>query len=183
MIAETTHIANEAAHLAESGGALGTLGINLKLFIAQLINFSVVVVVLWKWVFTPLTQAMEKRTKEIEHGLEKSLLADKKLAEAISEKERAVKGARSEALAMIEEAEKNAERVKKDKINQTKSEIEKIAEEAKVHLAQEKDATYQALQKDLAVMITAAVSKVATGLDEKTQRTLIDKAIKELENA
>ncbi|MFH1620861.1 MAG: F0F1 ATP synthase subunit B [Patescibacteria group bacterium] len=183
MIAETTNIVGEATQAAASGGALGSLGINLKLFIAQLVNFGIVVLVLWKWVFTPLTQAMQKRTEEIEIGLEKSLQANKKLEEAVTEKEKALKSARAETHAMIDEAEKSADLVRQDKLNQTKKEIEKVTEEARTKLNTERQNTLQALQHDVAEMVSLAVSRVAVGLDEKTQRNLVDKAIKELEQA
>ncbi|MBX4188293.1 MAG: hypothetical protein KW793_04140, partial [Candidatus Doudnabacteria bacterium] len=42
--------AAEAGAHKNSSGVLGTLGINWKLFLAQLINFSIVLFVFWKWV-------------------------------------------------------------------------------------------------------------------------------------
>jgi F0F1-type ATP synthase membrane subunit b/b' len=51
---------------------LGKLGINAPLFLAQLVNFSIVLLVMWKWVYTPLVKLMDKRAQEIADGLHKS---------------------------------------------------------------------------------------------------------------
>ncbi len=183
MIAETTQLAGEAVKATETSGALGALGINLKSFLAQLVNFGIVVIVLWKWVFTPLTQAMRQRSEEIERGLEKSLQADKKLEEAVAEKAKAIKSARAETHAMIEEAEKSSDLIRQDKLNQTKKEIEKVTEEARAKLILERENTLNALQRDVAEIVSLAIKKVAPGLDQKTQHNLIEEAIKNLEKA
>ena len=51
----------EAAPHAEAAkeSVLGALGVNWKLFIAQLLNFSVVLFIMWKWVYTPLLKAID----------------------------------------------------------------------------------------------------------------------------
>src|SRR5262245_53133970 len=60
----------EAGKEESEGGVLGMLGINWKLFIAQLINFGIVLFVLWKWVFKPVSSGLEARTTRIEKSLQ-----------------------------------------------------------------------------------------------------------------
>ncbi len=45
-------------------------GINLKSFLAQLVNFAIVLFVLWKWVFRPVAQGLADRTAKIEKSLD-----------------------------------------------------------------------------------------------------------------
>jgi F-type H+-transporting ATPase subunit b len=184
MISETAHLATEAAKTAaDSGGVLGTLGINGKLFLAQLVNFGIVVLVMWKWVYTPLVKMMDKRSKEIVQGLEYAKLADKRLSEAGVERERILQEARAEMHALLEDARARAEILRQEKLAETKTEIEKVAIEAKDKIRSEREAAYGALQRDIANLVALAIQKVAAGMDEKAQRDLIDKTIKELERA
>ena len=48
----------EAKQVAESAGILGPLGVDVKLFIAQLVNVGVVLFVMWRWVYKPLLKVM-----------------------------------------------------------------------------------------------------------------------------
>src|SRR5574340_228833 len=63
------YAAEEAASEASNQGLAGTLGINWKLFIAQLVNFGIILAVLWKWVFIPVAKNLAARTEKIEKSL------------------------------------------------------------------------------------------------------------------
>lgn len=181
MVSESAQLVQEAATAAEAGGVFGTLGLNAKLFIAQLVNFAIVVLVMWKWVYTPLVRMMDARTKEISDGLEHAKEADRQLAEATAYKERLVREANAEVHGLLEEARRNAETIRKDKLEQTKREIEKLAAEAKERLATERDAAFDALQRDIAHLVGVAVQKLGTHMDEKARRALVEKALEDLE--
>ncbi|MBL8031980.1 MAG: hypothetical protein JNK33_06710, partial [Candidatus Doudnabacteria bacterium] len=64
----------EVAHASEAAtgqaSGLGSLGLNAKLFIAQLVNFSIIFFVLWRWVFKPITRHLQERTTRIEQSLQ-----------------------------------------------------------------------------------------------------------------
>jgi F-type H+-transporting ATPase subunit b len=164
-------------------GILGSLGINGKMFLAQLVNFSIVVIVMWKWVYTPLLSVMDKRTKEIADGLANARQADQRLKDAAVEKERLIREAKGESHSILEETRDKAEAIRKTKLEETKREIEKIADEAKSQISAERKASYDALQRDVASLVTAATAKVVSGFDESAHRDLIAKAIKDVSAA
>ena len=56
---------SEANKAVEATGGLGTLGINGKIFLAQLVNFVLVLIVLWRWAFTPIVKILDKRRDQI----------------------------------------------------------------------------------------------------------------------
>jgi F0F1-type ATP synthase membrane subunit b/b' len=62
-----------------------------------------------------------------------------------------------------------------------KSEIEKAVDEAKERIKGEKQAAFDSLKQEMAHLVAAATTKVASGMNEKDQRSLIDQAIKETE--
>lgn len=163
-----------------SQSVLGTLGISWKLFLAQLINFAIVVAVMWKWVYTPLLKMMDQRAKQIAQGLKDASDAKKRLAEGDAEKDKLIRDARGEGQKLIEEAQNRSETLRQEKLEQTKAEIEKIVAETKERINQEKEATFNALQNDIADLIAQATEKVALKFDEKQQRMLISEALTEL---
>ncbi|MFZ2804033.1 MAG: F0F1 ATP synthase subunit B [Patescibacteria group bacterium] len=166
-----------------STNVLGTLGINGGLLIAQLINFVIVLLVMWKWVYTPLVAMMDKRTKEIQDGIDNAKRAEDAFSSASAEKERIIQAARAEAHAFLETAKGQAETLRKEKLAETKTEIEKIAMEAKDRLKAEREATFDALKGDIGKLVAMATQKVASNMDEKGQHELIERAVKDLERA
>ncbi len=167
----------------QSTGVLGTLGINWKLFLAQLVNFAVVVFVMWKWVYTPLLGLMDKRAGEIAEGVEKAKRADGEFKRAQSEKERILKEALTDAHALLQETRDKAEAMRQEKLHQTKAEIERLIEEAKAQIASERSDAAMSLQRDVADLIAAATEKVVGGAEIGAKRSLIAKALEEIQNA
>lgn len=167
----------------QSTNVLVSLGINGWQFAGQLVNFAVVVFVMWKWVYTPLLKIMDARAKEIANGLENAKLAERRLADASDEKERVLREARAEAHDLLEDIKSRADAVKKEKLELAKSEIEKHIAEAKAQIKNERDAAAAALKKDVAELVVLATEKVAAGMDTTQQRSLATKAIEEIERA
>ncbi len=164
-----------------SQGVLGTLGLNGKLFAAQLFNFGIVLFVMWRFVYRPLLALMDKRTKEIQDGLKHAQDAKVRLADAQMEKERILKDARTEAQALIKETQDKAETVRQEKMAQAKAEIEKIVIETKQQIKQERDAAFAALKGEIGSLVTVAVGKVAHGMDAVAHKALIKEAVEDVE--
>ena len=159
---------------------LGTLGINWMLFMAQLVNFGIVVFVMWKWVYTPLLAVLDKRNKEIEDGLKNAQAAKKNLADANLEKEAILKEARVVSNSILDEAQSKADKMRGEKLAQAKEEIEKIVAEAKDKIQNERAASFSALQGDIAELVAEATTKVVGKMGEADRRDSIREAIKEL---
>lgn len=166
-----------------STGVLGTLGISLGQFLAQLFNFSIVMFVMWKWVYTPLLKTMEARSKEIADGLANAKAADQRLKDAADEKERLLKDARGEAQSLLEEVKSKAEKVRQEKLAIALNEIEKHIAEAKVQIKSERDAAAVSLKREVAQLVILATEKVASGMDESTRKALATQAIEDVQGA
>ena len=163
-------------------GLLGTLGINAGSFIAQLVDFAIVVLVMWRFVYRPLVKMMDERTKEITDGLENAKRAEQALSSAKEEQEQMLQMARAEAHQIVDKARADAEAVRKEKLAQEKQEIEKIATEAKQSLRAEREAAFNALKGDIGQLVALAAEKVAVHTDTKGHRELIERAVKDLEH-
>src|SRR3989338_9915830 len=94
-------VAIAAESAAETSGGLAgvaaTLGLNGKLFLAQLINFGLLVLILWRLLYKPLVSFMETRAKRIVEGLDNAKRYDEKLKELESERQNVLVKADREA--------------------------------------------------------------------------------------
>jgi F-type H+-transporting ATPase subunit b len=183
MAAETELNTATTESSAEATGVLGTLGINPQLLVAQLINVAIVLVVLWRWVYRPLLRKMDERARTISDGLAFAEQSTRALNEAEAERQRVVRDAKAEAFHIVERATTDAEIAKAEKLVQAKAEIEKVITEAKQQIKAERDASFEALKTEIADLVMRATEKVAGNVDDKTHRTLIADALKDIERA
>jgi len=165
----------------EHTGVLGTFGIEGGRLAGQAINFVIVAVVLWLFVFKPVVAKLDERTHIVEKGLKDAEEAQQRLLNAEKEEGSRLAEADRAVLATIDEAKKKAEAIKHIKVEETKAEIEKIVQDARVTIQSERTQAYDALRKEIAVLVTTATEKVVRGLDPEMQKKLITEAIADLE--
>lgn len=176
-IAHAAEAANEVA--APSGGVLGLLGINFKLFIAQLVNFAIVLFILWKWVFTPITKQLQSRTASIEKSLKDAETTEKEKQEFNTWKKQEMAKARTEASGIVSAAAGEAESVKAQILAAAKAEQEKILETTKSQLKIEQEKAVAAVKTEVAGLVVSATEKILKQkLDPKKDKELIDEALK-----
>ncbi len=157
------------------------LGIEPSLLLAQIINFSIIVVVLTKFLYTPILGMLAKRKKEIEEGLaitERLRAEEEKLGDR---REKLLSEARKEARVILEDAKKQGKDVGGEIVAAAHSEAQEIIKKAK----QEVLATHESLSGNIreeAVTLAASMAKrlIAGVLSPADQHKLIAKQLKEL---
>lgn len=174
--------AEEASHASSDPSIAGMFGLNWQLFVAQLINFGIVMLVLWKWVFIPVTRALEKRTKRIEDSLKNAELVDTQKKEFEAWKAKEVSETKKQAGEILATAKTDADKLKDDILAQAKSENEKILETGRNSLKQEKDQILQETKAELVELATQMAEKILqreiTGKDNETLTGKAMRAIK-----
>ncbi|HZP59982.1 MAG TPA: F0F1 ATP synthase subunit B [Opitutaceae bacterium] len=100
---------------APSGGLLdgfvqllNGLGVSWSGLIAQMINFSIVAFILWRFAFKPVMATLDERQKKIDSGLKYADEMKAKLEQAQQESAAVIKHAQVEATKLIDEARKAA---------------------------------------------------------------------------
>ena len=86
------------------------LGINAVALLSQIISFSVVFYVLWRWGFPVIIRTLDRRQATIREGVENAERARRELAEANARAEQILAESRRQAQDTIERAEKAVER-------------------------------------------------------------------------
>ncbi len=162
----------------ESAGIAATLGLDYKLFLAQLINFGLIVLVIWKFVYGPLAKAMDERTAKIDKGLKDAKEAKAMVENAESEREKLITESRLKAKEIIESAEADAKKRRDEMVTGAKSEVERVVTEGKQRLRDEQAAMVESARQQVAELVLVATEKV-TGekMDEKKDAALVKKAL------
>lgn len=177
------HVAHaaEAASEASESGVAAVLGLNLKLFIAQLLNFGIVLFVLWKWVFTPVTKALTARTKKIEESLSNAEKIEQDRVEFSVWKDKEIQTARLEAGEIIKKAKTESESLKEKGLQETKQAQSDIIEKTKIQLEAETKQAVNSAKSQLAELITTATEKILSEkIDSKKDKELIHNAVEQL---
>ena len=176
------HLAQEAAATHETDpGLLGTLGINWKLFIAQLVNFGIVLFIFWKWIVKPLGTTLTKRQERIESGLKNADLMEQEKKNFDVWRQEEMKKARVEAENLIKTTTDTATKMKQEIIAEAHSQSSKIMEQAKASIEAEKIQTLKEVKQEVATLVVTASEKILkTKLDSKKDQELITESIRSI---
>jgi len=155
--------------------------IDIKLLIAQMLNFAIVAAVLYFFALKPLLAIMKERTAKIEKSLNDADLIDEKLEKIGMEYEAAINKAKAEAAAVMARAGQEAEVKREKMIKKAKEEIGAIINSEKEKMRAEKAETLKEIKKEVADLVTLSLEKVlAESVDAKRDKELIKKAVKNI---
>ena len=105
-------------------------GIKPYLLLAQIINFALVAAILYFFVIKPIQSKLDERAKLIDDGLKRSEETNQILAAANAQREQIITGARREAQALVEKAQKEIaayEAIKRTEAQQEALELEQAS--------------------------------------------------------
>jgi len=149
--------------------------------VAQLINFGIVVGVLWLFVFKPLGSKMTERTKTIEKSLAEAKTIAENLKQSESDKAAIVKDARTQAERLINEARQLAEQEREKSLSTAKAEVKKVIEAGKLQLNSEKEKMISAVRQEVAGLVVTATQKVLSQVvDKKIDQKLAEEVLKKV---
>ncbi|MFA6537350.1 MAG: F0F1 ATP synthase subunit B [Patescibacteria group bacterium] len=160
-----------------------TFSIDWKLIIAQLVNFTIVILVLGVYALKPLTKLMAEREEKIKKSLKDAEAIDSKMKEIADEREGEIVKGRKEAQKLIVLAEKESEEIRAQRLEKTQKEVEKVIDTAKNQIRNEREVMIRDVKDELGGLVSLALNKLAhSTIDEKTHKKLIDKTIAELKD-
>jgi F-type H+-transporting ATPase subunit b len=154
------HTARAAEEAAASPNVATMFGLNMKLFLAQLFNFAIVLLVLGKWVFTPVTKALKARTEKIEQSLAHAEAVEASRAEFESWKKQSMTEARKEAADIVSSAKTEAEGLRAELIAKAKQEQEAVVQDGVERLKREQERMIVEAKAELAELVVSAAGKL-----------------------
>lgn len=165
----------------EETGALGTLGIDGGIFVAQLVNFLVVLLVLWKFAYKPILKMLDQRSERVEKSMRDADLVEKRVAALEDERKQVVAEARTEAAKVMDAARTDAESMKTDMVEKAKREVERVVVNGKAQLKSDQEAMMREARKELVeIAVSAAKRILADGVDEKKSASLAEEVVRKL---
>jgi F-type H+-transporting ATPase subunit b len=154
---------------------MAALGINLGFFIFQVLNFTIVLVLLYAWAYKPIINALENRQKKIAQGIEDARIAAEARANAEKDAREIIAKAQAEANQKVREATERAEAAGREVMAQTEAAAAKAREDALAEAALERDRILSDVRGQIAALAMAATQRlIGEALDEKRQHTLIE---------
>lgn len=152
--------------------------IDWHLLTAQIINFVIVIAVLWFFALKPLVKKMNERTKYVEKSLTDAKQVEENLAKVEEMQKEKMADATREAERIIKDAKKRIEDQKQLSLDKTKKETAKIIVEAKEQINIEKEKTTKEIKKNISELIVVVMEKIlGESIDSVTQEKLVKKTI------
>ena len=151
--------------------------VNITL-IFQILSFLIVLYFLNRWLAKPITRVMQERQARVRDAL---AAADKAREEAAAQQQRQIEEfnqARAEAQAVLASARAAADKMGEERLVQARAEADRLVEQARRAIAQEREQTKQEL-RSYVVDLTIEASRRVIGatLDVGAQHQLIVKTV------
>ena len=155
------------------------LSINPSVVAFQALNFLILIIVLHKILYKPMTQLLQTREKRIKDGVENAERADQMLKESQTIRHEMIQTARTDSQEILEKARKSGEELKAGIVDEAHGEAQKIVKIGHGAVEMEKAKTAEEL-KTLAVdMVVAATEKMLRKkVDAKEDMDLIKESLK-----
>lgn len=143
------------------------------------IIFALVFFILAKFGFPIITGMVDKRSKRINDSLEAARIADEALANLKQEQERLIAQTRDQQDRLMQEAASERDRVIVQAQEIARAEAQKIMDDARVRIAQEKEAAMKEIRREVAQMSLEIAEKVVRKdlTSEVSQKELVNKLV------
>jgi len=156
------------------------VNINLTI-IGQIIAFFFFVVFCMKYVWPPITAALEERKKKIAEGLDAADRAERDLRAAQEKAEADMQSSKEQSAAIIEQANKRASQIVDEAKDAATGEADRIKNAAQADIEQEVNRAKEDLRAQVAVLAVAGAEKILEAtVDKAAHAKLVDKLAAEL---
>lgn len=158
------------------------LSANGGLMVWTLVIFIVVLIVLTKFAFGPITKAVEAREKALEDAIEGAKQDREEAAKLLEEHKKLVAQGRADAQRFVVEGRAAGEKVRTDIIEQAHREQQLVLERARQEIESEREMAMVELRRDAVTLAVRGASKVIEkNMDDETNRKLVESFLASLE--
>jgi F-type H+-transporting ATPase subunit b len=166
---------------ADNGGNfLVTPGVGLMIW--TLIAFVATLLILRRYAFPFIQEALDKRQKAIETAIEESERARAEAAQLLAEYRERLREARTQSEEIVQRARKAAEEHQHESIEAARKQRGELLEQTRRDVEAETRRAIQEIRNEVADLTVLATEKVTRKtLDEADQRRLVEEALGELD--
>ena len=161
---------------APTGGLLSPNG---GVMVWTLVIFIVLLIVLSKYAFKPITKAVEDREKSLADAIEAAQRDRDESGRLLQDQRDQIESARDEAQRIIAEARAAAEQVRGKMIEQAHGETTDLLDRARREIDAERDRAIAALRLEAVDLAIAGASRViGRNMDDQSNRQLVESFLK-----
>ena len=159
------------------------LGLSVSTFIAQVVNFIILLVVLYFFAYKPVLKMLDERSRKIKESMDEVQKVKEQAAQTEEEFKKKIEAASKEGQEVISKAMRTGEDARKRAQDEAKQEAQGLVEKARVEIQQERNEAISELRQEFAdLTIVAAEKVIGKSLDKETHREIIDKVLDESAN-
>ena len=158
-----------------------TFHIDIKIIIAQIINFGIVFFILYYFILKPLLKVMKERSEKIQNGLKFSEQMERDMKEIQEKKEGILSEAQKKADIEFENSKKIAEERKRKMLEDAQKEAQELIVTMRAQGEDERQSIINKSKGDILDLSFAVVAKVlGRKISEKDNKELTEKFIKNI---
>lgn len=157
------------------------LGIEPTQLLAQIVNFTIIMIVLSRFLYKPILSMLEKRKKEIADGLALTAKMREEEEKFSVKKQKMMEETRREAQGILEEARKQAKEEEKDILAAAHKEAALIVEKGRADVVQMRKDMEKDVQASAVMLAVAMTKKLLGGVSTEDKHKVLARHLKQLE--
>jgi F-type H+-transporting ATPase subunit b len=162
------------------GGGLATLGFDIPSLIVYVVNFCLLVAILYYFAYKPFLSMMDERSRRIKEGLEAAERAKEESAAMQADMERRLEEAHKEGQEFINRTREIADRYLDEEREKARREAEAFLERARADIQRERDDAMDEVRRHFAdLAVRAAEQVIGRSLDEEDHLDIIQNVLSE----
>ena len=156
------------------------LGVNLPSLLAQIVNFAILLGILYLVAYKPVMRMFDERSRRIKESMEQTEKIKQQAEKAEEEFKKQIEQAGRKGQEIIDRAVLTGEEVGQKAKAEAKKEAEALLARARAEIRRERDEVIDELRQEFAdLTILAAGEVIEQSLDKEAHRQLIDRVLEE----
>ncbi len=157
------------------------LEINPGLILWTIVSFVGLAIVLGKFAWKPLLEALHQREEHVRSSIERAEQAKQEAERLLEENRKQLARAEEEAQRILSEGRTLGEKLKNEIVEKSNQQSRKMIEQAKLEIERDKEAALSQLRGEVANLAIQAAGKILDEtLDENKHRKIVDAYLREL---
>ncbi len=156
------------------------LGINLPVLIAQIVNFGILLGLMYLVAYKPVLRMFDERARKVKESMALADSIKEQAAKADEEVKKRLDAAIKEGQEIVARAARTGEEARKRAEEEARKEGEALIARARAEIQRERDEAVDGVRRQFAdLTIMAAGRVIDRTLDKEAHRQLIDKVLEE----
>ncbi len=156
------------------------LGINLSTLLAQIINFALLLGLLYLVAYKPIMRILDERSNRIKESMEQTEVIKEQAAHGEEEVKKRLETASKEGQELTARAMRTGEEARQRSQQEARKDAEVLIDKGRLEIERQRDEALDELRREFTdLTIEAAEKVIERSLDKEAHRELIEKVLDE----